>query len=295
MEPIKELLHLSGVSQVGSEHHHVRNGWIGIDCPYCSPGRYKYRLGIEISSGRCNCWNCGTQNGPKILSEVTSQPLAKCIALWKEVFKNKHLFKEKYFKKTGTLKLPTGMTDLTDPHRKYLADRGFDPDELARLWGLKSTQMDSDLPWRIIIPVHNAHGKIVSWTSRALHNEGTRYQTARAQDEDYPLKWLIYGAHLIRSTIVLVEGPADAWAIGPGAGATLGIAYTSQQMALLSKYTRRIICFDSSSDAQKRARVLARQMAPFPGTTQSVKLSTGDDPADADKEEIEELRQLFLE
>lgn len=86
----------------------------------------------------------------------------------------------------------------------------------------------------------------------------------------------------------------DAWAIGPGAGATLGIAYTSQQMSLLSKYPRRVVCFDSSKDAQKRAQVLCRQMAPFPGTTKNVRLSTGDDPAEAEEEELEELRKTFL-
>jgi hypothetical protein len=62
----------------------------------------------------------------------------------------------------------------------------------------------------------------------------------------------------------------------------------------LAKYPNRVICFDASADAQQRADALAKQLAPFDGLTINIQLETGDDPASADKHELQELREQFL-
>jgi hypothetical protein len=215
--------------------------------------------------------------------------------IWAWEFKDGHLFEpDAEDEKLGTLELPKGIVDLLPVHKKYLQRRGFDPDELARIWGVQGIGMAAKLSWRIFIPIHDDRGRVVSWTTRQLHNDGIRYQSASNEQEEKNLKTLLYGEHLTRDVIVIVEGPMDAWAIGPGAVATLGIAYTQTQLCKLSRFTQRVVCFDATEDAQDRADALCAQLAAFPGSTENVCLETGDDPADADPAEIAELRQQFL-
>jgi len=293
---ISDYLQNRGIQTANSSHHHVRSGWVGFDCPGCSPGWGKFRAGIELSTGRTNCWHCGLLQGRKVLVDLLGIPYSEACRVWAQEFKNQHLFvPDAEDEKLGTLELPKGIVDLMTIHKQYLKKRGFDPGILSKLWGIRGIGMAVKLSWRIFIPIHDDRGRVVSWTTRALHNDGTRYQSASNDQEEKNLKTLLYGEHLARNTIVIVEGPMDAWAIGPGGVATLGIAYTQTQLCRLSQYTQRIVCFDATEDAQDRADALCAQLAAFPGLTENVMLETGDDPADADPAEIAELRARYLE
>ena len=57
----------------------------------------------------------------------------------------------------------------------------------------------------------------------------------------------------------------------------------------------RVVCYDNSPDAQRRANELCEVLSVFPGETINVQLDTGDDPASADRAEIELLRRTYLE
>src|SRR5690348_14338217 len=58
--------------QPGGGHRHVRPGWVGIDCPQCSPGAGKWKLGINLSSLAASCWTCGVSRLDEILGIVLS-------------------------------------------------------------------------------------------------------------------------------------------------------------------------------------------------------------------------------
>jgi hypothetical protein len=73
----------------------------------------------------------------------------------------------------------------------------------------------------------------------------------------------------------------------------MGTSWNVAQLALIRRYPRRVICFDSEPDAQKRAVVLCRELGPFPGTTENVTLDAKD-AADAPQHEIDLLRKLYL-
>jgi hypothetical protein len=271
------------------EHHHATFGWASIDCPHCSPNWKKYRLGFEIDTGRCNCWGCGPKNVVAILSEICGIHASEVMSALR------HLRAPKPFldKHRHNLKTPDGISDLLPQHENYLRSRGFDPDEISKIWGIKGIGLASKCQWRIYIPILDEYGRQVSWTTRSIGNHPLKYISAKASEEAVSLKEVLYGAHLARNAVVVVEGPTDAWAVGPGAVATCGVVVTAAQLAAISFYPLRVICLDR--DAEDRAEKLFRDLGDCPGTTEVVCLTTGEDAAEADPEEIKELRTRYLD
>ena len=92
--------------------------------------------------------------------------------------------------------------------------------------------------------------------------------------------------------MAVTEGVFGACRIGPGAAATLGVAYTPAQLARIASVPVRLIVFDSDAAGQARARRLADDLAPYPGTTSVVTLS-GPDPDTSPDDEIAELRRML--
>lgn len=193
--------------------------------------------------------------------------------------------------------MPSGLVGIRDipAYWDFLVDRRFDPDEISEYWGVKGTLPGTQYQWRLWIPIQDVHGQVVSWTTRTIgqDTEAQRYISANPEQEATPHKHLLYGAHRAVSTVVVVEGPTDVWAIGPGAVATFGTSFTPQQVSALSKYPVRIVCYDNEPLAQRQARKLCRELMAFPGTTENVVLETGSDPGDASDAELMELRSHY--
>lgn len=189
------------------------------------------------------------------------------------------------------MKEPRGIGPLLRAHRSYLEGRHFDPAKLELLWGIAGIGLArGSLKWRIYIPITHK-GRRVSWTARAIGDRASlRYLSASPQEEAVPHKTVLYGLDWCVHTVIVVEGPADAWRVGPGAAAVFGTSYTPAQVRLLSKIPNRIICFDNSAVAQDRADQLARDLSAFPGSTVRVNLDA-DDPGSASKREIRVLRK----
>jgi hypothetical protein len=288
---------LQGFDRLGIEykrkgqHHHATRGWLSIDCPFCSPNSKRYRLGIQISSGRANCYVCGALYAPKTLEKVVG---GKIWEIWHAIdFICIQLKKPDL---TGILDTPIGIGEMGEAHRQYLKRRGFNPDLIASLWSVQGIGLAKNLQWRLYIPIHDEFGRQVSWTTRSLSDEvKSRYISAKAEQEARSLKSVLYGAHLARSAVVVTEGPLDAWAIGAGAVATLGMSVSHEQTALIAGYLVRAICFDSTPDAQRRAEALCTSVSAFPGQTHRIILESGDDPAEADPAEIADIRSQFLD
>jgi hypothetical protein len=137
-------------------------------------------------------------------------------------------------------------------------------------------------------------GAQVSWTTRAIGDRvEQRYISASAEEESVNIKHCVYGRDLCHHSVVIVEGPADAWAVGPGAGALFGTAFSQAQVNSLIDIPHRIVCFDSSPDAQARAEELAHQLSCFPGVTENAILDAKD-PGCASAKEIALLRKIAL-
>ena len=273
-------------------HHHVTSGWIGIDCPHCSPGWQHYRLGYNVRGGYLTCWACGPKRLVPVISELTGMPpgvVGKLVSgLERDVLPAEFRVQGKYTE-------PKGVEPLTPKlkHWQYLIDRGFwNPEELVRLWAVKAVGRQFNVGWRLFIPVYY-RSEAVSWTTRSLVDHGLRYVSAKPSQEKYPHKELLYGEDYARSSVVVCEGPLDVWKIGPGAVCTFGTSFSQAQVYRLSKYPRRYVCFDQEPEARQRAQSLAESLSVFDGETHVLELETGKDPGSCDESELHQIRRLL--
>lgn len=286
-----ELLQERGIPyrEPGTHHHVSSPDFLGVDCPWCSPGSSRFRMGITQNCRAASCWSCGRHGAVATVAELTGLPPDEIFRLL-DFTKTEDAREEK---PRGKLVIPNGVGPLLKAHRLYLEKRGFDPDEVESIWGVKGIGISPRLGWRLWIPVTLGR-ETVSWTTRSLMDcGGRRYITAKAEEEQIPAKSVLYGGDLAGRSVVCVEGPLDAWRIGPGAVATLGIEWTQAQAAKLGGFARRVILFDSEPDARRQARRLAESLEPMPGQTIVVELETGKDACEADESEIQELRRYL--
>jgi hypothetical protein len=277
----------------------VTLGWVGVPCPFCGHGGGEAYLGFPVDGRFASCWNCGVHKFIDALMAVSGAPYRAVAALVGEMGPDPT--PRPKTRPRGRLIQPRGICPLGPAHRDYLSRRGFDPDQIHQLWKVSGLGWDGRcgerrLPWRLFIPV-TLFGEEVSWTTRSISDAdpARRYTSALPEEERLPAREILYGADLCRHACILVEGPTSAWAVGPGAAASLGVGWSRPQMARLGAFPVRAVCFDAEPAARARARRLCRELEALPGRTENVVLETGKDPACAAKWEIEELRRRYLE
>lgn len=287
----RDLLEEHNIPIAPAGHHHTTEGWLSIDCPFCGKNSQSYHMGYNINGGYVNCWKCGRHTLSETLRELLniSYPQAKKLIEKLDKYLIPEEEKETYRK--HILKLPFGIVELQSIHKKYIKDRGLNPDEIEKLWGIKGLGIAGELSWRIFIPIHYK-GIIVNWTTRAIGETTKRYIGASKSDEGIPKSELLYGQDYARNTIVIVEGIFDAWRIGPGTVATLGVNYSVEQFKKIVKYPKRIVCFDSDIAGRKASTKLVQELRGFPGETVEITLDSKD-PAEAKQDEISEIRAML--
>lgn len=283
---IEEILSELKVEFAVEGNHHCRPGWVQLlDCPFC--GSSKYHLGYNVAGNYFNCWNCGAHHTISVLCRLG---LAHDTAeeFWKGEAPRRRSAGPKL--RTG-LKEPENRGKLLRVHKEYLRSRGFDPEEIARIWEVEGIGLASRLAWRLYIPI-TIDGRRVSWTTRAIGESiHRRYVSASPEEESINHKHTVYGSDYCNHSIVIVEGPTDAWKIGPGAGCLFGTAFSSAQVRRLINYPYRYVCFDSSADAQRKAKDLCAQLAPFDGETVNLQIDAKD-PGSASDREIRLIRKV---
>jgi len=269
-------------------HHHSRPGWLQLDCPFCgSIGSGKFHFGINLKGMYGNCWKCGGHSLYSLLVELgLDRPKVREIT--------GSLTTGLPFKSERTrsrLVEPGRLGRLLPAHREYLRSRGFkNIAELEKLWEIKGISLHPSLAWRIYIPIVKNRQR-VSWTTRAIGDVFQRYRSASAEEEAVNHKTIVYGRDFCYHSIIIVEGPLDAWRVGPGAGALFGTSFSLAQVEELSRIRYRYICFDSSHEAQTRACRLAEHLSVFPGETHFIVLDA-EDPGSASPKEIKLLRKI---
>jgi hypothetical protein len=271
----------------GGAHRSVRRGWIGIDCPFCSPGSGTFYLGL--SGGSANCWRCGPLKLPDVLRAL-DVPDRDARAVVKALWAARSPLPTR---RTGVF-TPPAFGRLRAVHKAYLRGRGFDPDELVRLWRVGGIGLvpERDMSWRVYIPV-TWRGKDVSWTTRSVGDDNPlRWMTSPPDRESLFHKHLLFGWDYVRHAAVVHEGCTDVFRTGPGAVGTFGVGYSEAQVALLASLAVRVICFDAEPKAQRRADRLADELSVFPGDTYVVRLDSPD-PGSATPREVKHLRSYL--
>lgn len=288
---IRELLSHLGIPVAPDGHHHTTTGRVQIDCPHCSPGSGRWRMGLrENKSHWCTCWTCGPHKTAETLVMASNQSYKEVNALLGTL-----PFDLTFATRPagGKLARPGLVGELQRPHRNFIQGRSISASMTKRLWKVRGIGFAPHLAWSIYIPIF-FNGEEVSWTTRGIYGDG-RYTSAKPEQEKISHKTLLYGEDYCVNTVAVVEGPVDVWALGPGAVCTFGTAYTTEQLMRIAKYPRRVICFDNEPDAQRAARQLVTDLKGFDGETVNVVMETGKDASRSSKKEREEFRVRFLE
>src|SRR5690606_9825552 len=195
-----------------------------------------YYLGINTRSLGANCWRCGPHPIKEILQSLgaSKQALAR-------LFRGMHDAPERPTdrrKATGQYRPPRSVPLHEAPpvFRKYLKRRNLNPEEVAELWGVQAIPPPTKYNWRLFITVVY-HGRAISWTTRSIDPDcphSLRYLSSPPERELQPIQSVVYGKDYCQHAIIVVEGPVDAWRIGPGAVATFGLTLSSSQISQIA-------------------------------------------------------------
>jgi DNA primase len=197
---------------------------------------------------------------------------------------------------------PAGRTSLKD----YLIAKGARAPELVEA-GLLIAPEDGGQPYdrfrdRIMFPITDGRGRIISFGGRALNAEAkakylngpetTLFHKGATLYGLYEAKKLLHTAPDAEPALVVVEGYMDVIACqraGVAAVAPLGTALTEEQMAALWRlHSEPTLCFDADGAGQRAsARVIDRALPLLkPGRSfRFALISGGKDPDDVLREQ----------
>lgn len=274
-------------------------GWFNIACPFC--GDDKHHLGYSPSLDLWTCWRCGIKSKERVMKALLGTSQEKTAAILNEYFVAGKA-DEPRKKQAAELKLPDNERTLLPSHRDYLAGRGFDPDELMRNQKLVSCGNYGEYKNRILIPIY-FKGRLVSFHSRDVTGKSTTPKKACEQEKEVIRhKELLYNFDRITgNTVIVSEGPFDAWRWRDLGVATFGIKFTENQIELLSCFKNIFIVFDSKmidgheeeKIAQKQAEELAERLAIWNNVYLISEI--GCDPADLSQRRADRIASGFLE
>ena len=258
-----------------------------LDCPWCG----RPHLGFNTRSRVFSCWYCGKKKTDETLGRLLGvhtdselQTILRKYSTDVPVSAGPRVIETP----VGGKYIEPANIPLTRAHGDYLRRRGFNPKELVEKWGISSVPgWEPLLGNRVLMPL-TFDGVKVSWQARTVFPDvEPRYLTASKDQEQVHHKDLVYGwdyASLL-GRAVLVEGPMDAWKLGPGAVHGFGVQLMAAQVRLLSQLDEVFVVFDSEPKAQTIGRDIARQLAALGTRAEYVDLETSKDPGELSMEE----------
>jgi len=276
-------------------HKHCRPGWINTECPFCS-GNPGLHLGAALGTTVFYCWRCGWKPPAKAIAKLCGVSEDRARELIREYGGRRTKPKQHEPKplQKKPFKFPSGTGPLSDRHKEYLRQRGFDPDYLERQWGLMSTGPVStldkaDYRHRILIPIY-WNGRIASFQGRDVTGRSEiKYKACPKERERVHHQEIVYGLQSEwQGTGAVVEGVTDVWRLGTSAIATFGIEYTRSQVRILKKnFERMAVIFDDDPQAVRQADGLVAELR-FRGV-EAWRVTIKGDPADLSDDETNQL------
>lgn len=274
-------------------------GWLNVACPFC--GDDKHHLGYSAKLDLFTCWRCGVKSKERVISALLGAAGKNPTAILDEYYIAGKRDEERK-KQAAQLQLPENERTLLPAHRDYLLDRRFEPDELMRDHKIVSCGNYGDYKNRILIPIYYK-GQLVSFHSRDITGKSSVPKKACEQEKEVIRhKELLYNFDRVKgNTVIVSEGPFDAWRWRDLGVATFGIKFTENQVDLLSCFKNIFIVFDSKIEdgqekeviAQKQAEELAERLAIWNNVYLISEI--GCDPADLSQRRADRIANSFLE
>ena len=261
-----------------------------VCCPHCGDTRYRlwinHRWGTEMAGMTLDhlaiCHNEQCQKNYGFMRWLRSVVEGNVGVVDKEpVFDKDDVGSDMKLEQVPLPGVCTRVDELPDYHVavRYLREqRGFDPDELGRYWGVSWCEYSSKLPPKnkLIIPIYDyLDGKLVTlnWQARWLEAKGLNDKPSKGDQKYFNMpgvskNWLLYNAYRAvqnPTVVVICEGVFDVMRFGrTHAVSIFGKTASTKQKELLwqnwgVKGAVGVIALDT--DAQKERKDLQDWMS----------------------------------
>ncbi len=162
---------------------------------------------------------------------------------------------------------PSGFNNLYS----ILVKKGFTEDELLNsglfVRSSKNNKIYDLFHDRLMFPIFDSMGKLIAFGGRTLIDDSSKYVNS-PDSLVYNKKEHFYGLNFAKenrpSQLIIVEGYMDTIAMHQAgvtnAVASLGTAFTEQQLRLASKYANEIVFFFDADNAGQKAAIRAIEM-----------------------------------
>lgn len=219
--------------------HNVSKGNVAIHCPFCGPADPSQHLNIHLKNRGWACWRNGDHRGKSNVRLVQAllqcdQDEARRIVYGNEsrpeptetlVSQMQAMLNPQAAQVVTRLKLPEAFKPLwkpslfNAPHHGYLQGRGYSEGEVVSLAKRFNMHYATKGEWsgRVLFPITDEHGKLQSWTGRAIGTKDTlRYRSLDRERSVVPVSESLFDLpHLVKQTgtLVICEGVFDAMRI----------------------------------------------------------------------------------
>jgi hypothetical protein len=270
-------------------------GWVEIHCPFRNCSDPSFHMGWCYTGkyqGAYHCWICG-KRAPVATPLV--QSIMRCSFSAAESIVAQYddgLFSSVEERPATTLIKPIGLIEeLPIQHRKYLMNRGYDPDFLSKKYGILAGHVSGDFPYRVVAPVYQEN-EIVNYQGRDISGQQIKYMSWKNEKAAIPIRDCVYNIDNVKQkTAVVVEGIFDVWRIGDGAIGTFGTEFTLRQAhsIVLKELDCLIVLYDK--DAKTKAEKFAHFMSPFIPSVEVITIQDKKDPGELSEKEALQLRK----
>lgn len=267
----------------------VAQGFINVRCPFCDDR--SNHGGFGQNGHIYLCWRCGRHSVEETLGLLLGMDRNSIISILNKYKTYIDIVQEEYESNVTSIQLPGSK--MRDGHRAYLKNRGFDSEFLENKYQLKGTLARSDaLGYRIVIPVLKNNQPISYQARDYTGTQEPKYINCKKELEVFPMKKWLFNLDNCNSERVLVfEGPFDVFRFGNDTVATLGVGYTTSQLALLAtRFDQVFVMFDSDDAGQERAKTLTNALSVIGKKTTNLVLDVGD-PAEQTEDDVAYIKK----
>lgn len=284
-----------------------RNGWMELRCPFCGDSGTKGA--VNLRTGAYHCWKCGGHPTGEFVAAAAGVPdEAADVRRTLQPYRLDGAERDpRPARPAPVVRIRVGDRGLEPPGRlvlrgvtrRYLRSRGFDPEYLRTHYNLRDGGPLG--PWanRLVIPVCDGDGRVLTWQGRSVDGSPLRYKAA-ANSEAANIKNLVYNLNHCGASraCVVVEGIFDVWRIGDGAVCTFGISVTDAQIRILAdRFDRVWFLFDPGEKAAQKAAAACAGKVRLLGKTAgvlTVDCAPGVDPGEFSAEDVGRIREVVF-
>ena len=274
----------------------ISKGWIGLQDIFNQDTTMNGYLGWNLAGSYFSSWLDGGHSLKSWLELVA--PEQNYHSLMQEYGDEISYVNRLNDKRQNAETIEFNFPELSPLARKYIEKRNFDPETLIKDYGLRWGGIVGDFAFRIIIPLYDRDGRLVSYQGRFIGKDPSipRYKTLGIEKSLVDPKSVLYNEQNVKGgTIYVCEGFFNVARWGAGAVASFGTSFTESQVRALAQYDRVVILFDSEKAAQRKAKKLGLRISSMGvKKVDVIDLELGErDIAECSDEEIAEFRRII--